>query len=217
MRVREIMTSDPAWVAPETSLKDVARLLTARGISGVPVLEDRRVVGVVAQTDVVALEQEAESATLRGRLVARVRTPRGRKYPRTAREAMSAPAITVDPRTSVVGAAWLMTTSDVERLPVVDNDSLVGIVTRTDLVRAFARSDEQIAREIVEDVLPSLAISPNDVRVEVTNGEVSIDGELEDERDWVCLQHALRAVIGVIEVRSTVRPVEPHDAMPVPA
>ena len=203
MRVREIMTPNPTTVAPETRLKAVAALLDERAITGVPVVDGERLLGVVSQADIIACEQQAENESLRQGLFARFR--RAEKPAYAARDAMSAPPITVDSETSAVGAAWLMTTHDITRLPVVHNDRLVGIVTRTDLVRAFARSDDEVRREIVEDVLPSLGLSASDIEVSVENGEVVLAGEVDDERDQVCLPHAVRAVIGVIDVRSNVR------------
>ena len=71
----------------------------------------------------------------------------------TVREAMTSPALTVTPWSSVSEAARLMTERGINRLPVVRNDELVGIVTRTDLVRAFTRSDGEIERELRDEVL----------------------------------------------------------------
>ena len=67
---------------------------------------------------------------------------------------MSAPALTIGPNRPVTEAANTMIEEGVNRLPVVDDDGvLIGIVTRADLVRAFVRSDEEVAREIREEVI----------------------------------------------------------------
>lgn len=212
MRVRDIMNKAPVVVGPETSLKDVARLLEERDISGVPVVEDGTVVGVVSQADIVSKEQEARDLDRPGRLARFRRRGHAPRSPRTAREAMSSPPVTVEPYVSAVGAAWLMTEDDVNRLPVVDRGRLVGIVTRTDLVRAFARSDEQIAREIVDEVLPSLDLSPNDVTVSVHHGEVRLRGAVDDPFTVPCLPHAVRSVVGVLDVRSEVGALHPPES-----
>ncbi len=202
MRVVDVMTRNVEVVETSTGLKDVALLLSAHEISGVPVVEHGVPVGVVSESDIVAKEQESEAETARRR-----RRPL-RRRPRTAAvvaaDVMTAPPVTVSPQSSAVGAAWLMTEHDVDRLPVLENDRLVGIVTRGDLVRAFGRSDEQIRAEIVNEVLPALDDSPNDVAVAVADGIVLLEGEVEDELDAQCLPHAVRSVVGVVEVRSDV-------------
>jgi CBS domain-containing protein len=199
MRVEDVMTRDVEVVEPRTGLKEVALLLSAHEISGVPVVEHGVPVGVVSESDLVAKEQESEAETVRRRF---------RRRPQTAAvvaaDAMTAPPVTVRPQSSAVRAAWLMTQHDVDRLLVVENDRLVGIITRGDLVRAFGRSDERIRAEIVDEVLPALDVSPNDVTVAVADGIVRLEGEVEDELDAQWLPHAVRSVVGVVEVRCDV-------------
>lgn len=208
MRVREIMSAPPLAVAPGTTLKEAAKLLAMRHVSGVPVVEDGTVVGVLSTSDLVGVEQSAERFELWSRWRRRPRAlPAG---PGTVREAMSAPAVTVEPWISAVGAAWLMTEHDVGRLPVVDHGALVGIVTRSDLVRAFGRSDEDIRREISGEVLPALGAGVGDVEVTVENGVVQLHGALNDELDVRCLPHAVRAVVGVVDVACDVAARHPH-------
>jgi CBS domain-containing protein len=207
MRVKDIMSSPLVAVAPETPLKAVARALTEHRITGVPVVADERLVGVVSQSDLVRLEQEPEGDYLgRRRWARRIRDGARRRH-HTAADVMTSPAETVEPGASVVGAAWRMTARDVSRLVVTEGGRPVGIVTRADLVRAFARSDEDVLREIVDDVLPSLCVSPCDVRVSVANGEVLLEGTVETELEACCLPHAVRAVVGVVEVSAHLAPL----------
>lgn len=213
MRIQDVMTADVRVVSPQTSLKEVAALMTAEEISGVPVVEEGRPLGVVAQSDIVRMEQQAEDELI-GRRSSHRRT--GDQLPkRTAADAMSQPPLTAAPNLSVVGAAWRMTEHDVSRLLVVADGRLIGIVTRSDLVRAFARSDEQIWTEIVDEVLPSLGVSPNEVDVAVDNGSVVLGGEVEDELDARCLPHAVSSVVGVIDVSSTIQARHAHRAAEV--
>lgn len=201
MRVEDVMTRDVEVVEPQTSLKDVALLLSTHGISGVPVVERGVPVGVVSESDLVAKEQESEAETVRRR---RPFSRRSRTAAVVAADVMTVPPVTVRPQGSAVGAAWLMTEHDIDRLLVVENGRLAGIVTRGDLVRQFGRSDAQIRAEIVDEVLPALDISPNDLSVAVDDGLVLLDGEVEDELDAQCLPHAVRSVLGVVEVRCDV-------------
>jgi CBS domain-containing protein len=199
MRVREVMTTDVVAVEPTTPLRAVAALLAERRISGVPVVLNGAVLGVVSESDIVAKESgpEQEVPGLLGRLFGRGR--RSLVDARTASQAMSAPAVTVESWMSVAAASWLMVEHDVGRLPVADRGELVGIVTRSDLVRAFARSDEDIAREIREEVLPSLSVPPNALTVAVEQGEVRLEGEIAEAEEEP-VTRAVRRVVGVVGV-----------------
>ena len=100
-----------------------------------------------------------------------------------------------------------MMESGVNRLPVLDaDDRLVGIVTRADLVRAFVRSDEEIERELREDVaLRTLWIDPGRVAISVDRGEVLLSGEVESDADAELLERFARRVLGVVGVVSRLR------------
>lgn len=196
MNVAELMSRDVVTVGPDTPLKEVAVLLTEHRIGGMPVVEGGRVVGVVSETDIVAKE--------RGRLAPR-RVRRRRDDKRTARtagDAMTAPPVTVDGWMSSAGAAAIMLEQDVNRLPVVDGTGrLVGIVTRADLVRAFARSDAEIEREIRDDVLVrSYWLDQSALTMNVEGGEVVISGEVDSEAVAVALPASIERVPGVVSV-----------------
>jgi CBS domain-containing protein len=205
MRVDRVMTEDVQTVSPETSLRDVAQLLTQRGISGVPVCDtEGRVVGVVSEADVLAKEEGLpldEPSTL-ARLVRRSHDE-SKPSATTAGEAMTAPAVTIAPWRSVAAAARMMIELGVNRLPVMKDERLVGIVTRADLVRAFARGDGDIQAEIEKDVLlEALWIEPGNVDVEVQDGVVTLRGELETRTDAELVEGYVRRVPGVVDVRA---------------
>src|SRR3954451_24247248 len=144
MIVSQLMTTNVLTVTPETSLKEVATILSERRISGLPVVADGIVVGVVSEADILLRERGAPE--VQHGVLARLRLRRAddaRLHATTAGEAMTSPALTVGPRKRVHEAARLMTDRRINRLPVVAGGALVGIVTRADLVRAFTRSDEQ--------------------------------------------------------------------------
>ena len=150
MRVAEIMTTEVLTVRPETSLKQVAEILSARGISGAPVVdEDRHVLGVVSEADIIVKERKVVPPDALHRILHRTNGMSAKRAARTAGEAMTSPAVTVTGARRVDVAAALMLDKQVNRLPVVDEDDvLVGIVTRADLVRAFVHTDEEIAKEM---------------------------------------------------------------------
>src|SRR5438093_4867477 len=154
MNVEQVMTHDVVTVRPETPLKEVARLLADHRISGVPVCDDAgRVLGVVSEKDVLFKELGPDER--RGPLtwLFEPKQPSAKALARTAGEAMTSPPITIGRKQTMAQAARLMIEQAVNRLPVVSNGEPVGIVSRGDLVRAFVRSDEEIAREIADDVL----------------------------------------------------------------
>jgi CBS domain-containing protein len=123
-----------------------------------------------------------------------------------ARSAMTAPAITVPPYESISAAARIMAERGVNRLPIVKDEKLVGIITRADLVRAFTRTDDQVEREIKEDILErTLWIDRNVVSVAVKKGVVTLDGLLEKRADAELLARLVARVPGVSSVESTVR------------
>ena len=210
MHVNELMSDDVLSVGPETPLRAVAELLVANGVSGVPVCDEHgTVVGVVSETDIVT--KERGRAERPGRLLGWLLEPSlaaedDKALARTASEAMTSPAVTIAPYRSVTGAARLMLDERVSRLPVVDvYGKLVGIVTRADLVRAFARPDDEIAREIRESVLRvALWADPGAVEVAVQDGEVSLTGQLERKSEVTLLTTLTEHVPGVVSVQSDV-------------
>ena len=118
---------------------------------------------------------------------------------------MSSPVQTIDPDRPVVEAATRMLEEGINRLPVVDaHGTLVGLVSRGDLVRAFVRSDEAIRREIEEDLLRgTLWIDhPDDVHVEVAGGEVTLSGKVDSPADTEVVPLHVRQVPGVVGVTS---------------
>jgi predicted transcriptional regulator len=125
---------------------------------------------------------------------------------RTAGQAMTSPAVTAMPFESAAAAARRMTVEGVNRLPVVGLDGrLAGILTRTDLIRAFVRPDQVIAAEIRDEVLRRvLWLSPGVIDVDVRDGEVELAGELDTEAEVQVLEKLVGKVPGVVTVRSAV-------------
>ncbi len=138
MKVADVMTVDVVTVGKETPLRDVAALLTERRISGLPVVDEGRVVGVVSEGDILVKERgrKAERRGLFGVLLDDRATAELKLEARTADAAMTSPALTIGPDRPVAEAAGVMVDQGVNRLPVVNADgTLLGIVTRADLVR----------------------------------------------------------------------------------
>ncbi len=206
MNVSQIMTTKVVSVDRQTSLKEVARLLTIHRVAGLPVLgADGKVVGVVSEGDILWKETglAPESDNLIARLLNVADHDDDKLEARTAGEAMSTPAITIAPNATVAQAARSMIDQRVNRLPVVNEGRLVGIIARSDLVRAFTRSDQEIEREIADDVLlRTLWIDPDTLSVAVAEGEVTLAGTVDNRSSAEIVETYVRRIPGVVSVSS---------------
>lgn len=207
MYVRDVMTADVATVLPNQTLKEVARLLVERRISGVPVEDGNGgVLGVVSEGDLLIREGRTRlrrSGPLSWFLSPLDAADRLKLDARVAGEAMTSPAVTIAPDRPVEAAAELMIDEDVNRLPVVRGGKLVGIVTRADLVRAFARSDGEIAEEIREDIVKrTMWLEAGRVSVEIDEGDVQLTGKVDHRDDAELLSALVERTPGVLGVRS---------------
>lgn len=203
MKVRELMTKDVVSVQPETTLRAAAALLVEHRVSGLPVIVGTEVVGVLSEADIVA---KASGGTDYDGLLSLLFDPsvsEQKMSARTVGEAMSAPALTIAATRPVHEAARRMTTEGVSRLPVIEDGELVGILTRADIVRAFARDDGELATEIREDILKrAFWVEPGSVTVNVVDGSVTLVGEVETEADSETLPIVVSRVPGVVGVHA---------------
>jgi CBS domain-containing protein len=210
MKVRDVMTEDVVTVSPQTPLKEVARLLGEWRISGVPVVgSEGNVLGVVSESDILWKEEVGRRRRLEW---LRALDARGRLKCAAvnAGDAMTSPAVMIDEGAFVSDAARLMLDRGVKRLVVLASGRLVGIVTRADLIRAFARGDNEIEREIREDVLThAFVIAPQSVRVTVAEGRVRLQGEVETPDLAESIRFFVERVPGVVSVDSRLRAPSP--------
>jgi CBS domain-containing protein len=209
MKVQDVMTTDVATTDPDAPLKEAALELVRRRISGMPVVDDdRHVLGVVSEADILA--KEGDDRRGGGGFLQWLVDPgdpwiTARFDAVTVGEAMSQPAQTITADRPLADAATIMLDEGINRLPVVDDDGkLIGLVSRGDLVRAFARPDDEIRRDIEEDVIrKALWLDPSAVDVTVANGMVTLAGEVASAADAELLPTFTRKVPGVVEVSST--------------
>jgi len=147
--VREIMDSDPATVHPDTPVEDVVRMLREHELPGVPVVEgDGRCVGMVTEADLVLPDDEGDlhiphyielfGGTVFLEPLSRFEERLRKAFASTAADMMSRDPDTVTPDSSVQEAAHLIHSSGHNRLPVVEDGRLVGVVTRVDVLGALA-------------------------------------------------------------------------------
>lgn len=209
MKVKQLMRANVVTVPPEMPLKGVANLFVLNQISGAPVCDaEGHILGVVSEGDILwkelGLPEERRQGY--GLILDLAHWDSRRAAARTAAEAMTTPAITVSSTAPVSRAAKLMVENAVNRLPVVEDNQLVGIITRADLVRAFTRSDVEIKEEIRDDVLlETLWIDPRAVSISVVDGQVELGGEVENRTTAELVEAYVRRVPGVVAVRSELR------------
>jgi acetoin utilization protein AcuB len=132
------MTCDPATVGPNDSLQRVVELLRRRDIRSVPVLEDGRLIGIVTDRDVRQVAPAYPLFRDEDEI---------RRYTEnlTVTAAMTADPMTIAPDRPLIEAAKVLETYRISSLPVVDGIELVGVLTVTDLLRAFVEQNEELA------------------------------------------------------------------------
>jgi len=203
-RVSDVMTTDVVSVGAQTPYREIVDTLAERKVSAVPVVDAfDRVIGVVSESDLLHKiefsDGGGERRLFEGR---RRRAARSKAAADVAADLMSAPAVTTMPDAPIAVAARRMDAEQVTRLPVVNElGRLTGIVTRSDLLRVFLRSDADIRQDVVNEVLRKvLAVDPGTMRVSVHDGVVTIEGRV-DRRSAAA--HAIRvshAIPGVVDV-----------------
>lgn len=218
MRARDIMTREVITVEPGTPVRDLIETLLSHRISGVPVVTAGRVIGIVSEGDLILRERaqrpRSSMAYLAQQLFedhAKLAEEFRRAHGMVAEEVMSREVVTCAPGTPVAEIANIMAQRRIRRLPVVENDLLVGIVTRADVLRAAASrlsSSEAPAalsdREIRRELLASLKREPwaevDRLEVAVANGRVRLRGLAESAAEREAIELAARAIAGVTEV-----------------
>ena len=214
MNVKDVMTTEVLTVRPEAPLKAVAQLLVEHRISGLPVVNERsEVVGVISEADL--LVKEGGLTPRRPGLLAWLLDSSDPKEQlkleaRVAGDAMTAPAITIAPYRSIAAAAQEMLEHGINRLPVVRDGRLVGVVSRADLVRAFARSDEQVAAEARSQIEYFLVLDDDfsQLDVAVAEGELTLTGSVRRRSTAEALPAFVARVPGVVGVRSELSWIE---------
>jgi CBS domain-containing protein len=193
MLVREVMTTDPVTATPETTIKEAISLLAKLGITAMPIVDRKgRLHGIVSEADLI------EDVV--------PRDPRAHErpiaidalYPPTiVEDVYTRAAVTVSPEDDVATAVEMMTATGAKSLPVVDpNQHVLGVISRSDIVKQFARTDAVIAADISQ-LLTSTG--HDDWLVEVDDGVVQITGPANAETGALARVVA-RTVPGVVDV-----------------
>ena len=201
--VREVMTTDVTAVAEGTTFKDLAGIIAGCGADALPVLDPQgRVAGVVCGLDLLRKEEYQEAPGARRPPRRRRRANRARAAGLTAKDVMTSPALTVAPDATVVEAARSLDRHEVKRLVVLGpGGRLAGMVSTRDLLTVYLRSDAEIRDEVAGEVLTDyVGTNPALVDVSVTDGVVTLRGEVEKKSMIPLAVQMTRAVDGVVHV-----------------
>jgi CBS domain-containing protein len=148
MKAKDIMTAPVVTVGPDASVREIARLLFERRISGVPVVDKGRLVGIVTEGDLLHRHEIDTDQRRRDswwlRLIAGDESPSEyiRSHARLAKDIMTESVITVDEKTPISKIAMIFETRGIKRVPVLRDDQLVGVVSRANLVQALATKNQ---------------------------------------------------------------------------
>jgi CBS-domain-containing membrane protein len=190
--VADVMTRDVVTVRPSTTYAACIRLMRMHGVGALPVVDESKVVGIVCMTDLLLKRRDGGAASF----------------------FMTPPVITTSPDTPISAAVRRMFEHAINRLPVVDAERrLVGILSRSDVLRMFLRSDLSIRKEVRTAVAGDMPfIGKGTVWAEVTDGVVTLDGEVEPGTMTDVLLRLVASVPGVVGVKNQLKVKGPKDA-----
>jgi CBS domain-containing protein len=215
MNVAEIMTRDVITVAPEAPIHAAARLMVDHGVSALPVVDrEGAVVGLVSEGDLIVREK-LQGPSPWWKLFFQDSERLAREYTKahgtSVAEVMSKPVVHVAPDAPIGAAAAMMDQLRINRLPVLVDGRLVGIVSRADLVKAVARAgapkprfplDEELVKEMRARLEAEPWVSNRRVAIRAENGVLSLFGVVSTEAERDALQTMARSIEGCTGVEN---------------
>jgi CBS domain-containing protein len=202
--VADVMTTQVHVARPLTPFKLLVQLIEDNKISAVPIVDEQGIpVGIVSESDLLLKERRDELQSEMNLLHPRLRREqRAKAAGIVAEEIMTTPAITVASDITLSQAARKMQEQNVRRLVVVDGRGKIeGIVSRSDLLQVFLRTDDELRDDVLSAVIPRLVLPDSDVvGVNVRWNVVTLSGEVDRKSDVEILARLTRRVDGVVDV-----------------
>ena len=202
--VSDVMTSRVHVAGPDMPFKLLVRLIEENRVSAIPIVDRNGVpIGIVSEADLLLKERRHELESEHNLVHPRKRRDnRAKAAGNVASELMTSPPITITSGASLSDAAHVMQERNVRRLVVVDERGrIAGIVSRSDLLRVFLRTDEELREEIVGKLIPQLLWPvPDGIRVAVRWNVVTLTGEVDRKSDVDVLTRLALGLDGVVDV-----------------
>lgn len=207
---QDIMTAPVISALPETTIRDLAALMTTHRISGIPIVTaEHDLVGIVTEGDLLYKEvlprPQAPPAVVRRlpiRAVIEAHEQARKAEGTRAFELMSSPVLTVSETTPVHEIARVMVQHRINRVVVLRAGRVVGIVSRADILKAFRRPDAELAEVIRHSLMHDLWLDLARVTVEVKDGVVYLDGAVERKSEKDLAEQWAAMADGVVDVRN---------------
>lgn len=200
MHARDIMTTSVITVGPKADLKEAARLMAENHISGLPVVDEKmRVLGLVSEGDLmrrheINTQRDAKRRSWWLELFSsndQLAQDYVKSHAKVVSEVMASPIVTVSEDTPLVDVADILERHNIKRVPVVRNGKLVGVLSRADIVKAFAEGraigqrpeeGDRALRHAFLDALSKQSWGRNVyITVTVNRGEIELSGVVESE------------------------------------
>jgi len=224
MKTSDVMTRNVLTVGRETSVANAIRVMLDHNVSGLPVLDNGKVVGIVTEGDLL---RRSETGTERHRPrwleilmgPGRMAGEYVRTHGRRVEEIMTTDVISVAGDTPLDEVVGLMERRRIKRVPVIEGDVLVGVVSRLDLLRAVLRaieaqysedrSDDDIREQILAELAKAAWVPRDGLSISVKDGVVDLNGVILEEKERVALRVVAENVTGVRAVEDHLVWVEP--------
>ena len=228
MQAKDIMTTNVATVRPDTSVEAISKLMLARNVSGVPVVDDNgAIVGIVTEGDLMLRKEVSGDARPHTswwlRLISDSKTDAMayiKSHGSRADEVMTRDVTVVKEDTPVGDIARILAEKHIKRVPVMRDGKLVGIVSRINLLRGLASRDEGTATPTVDDraikdaILKEVNaqgwITHGSLNVIVTGGVVELWGWVDSREEHHALKLLAEGVKGVKSVEDHLGSIPPY-------
>ncbi|AFL52510.1 CBS domain-containing protein [Sinorhizobium fredii] len=214
MLAKDIMSKNVLSLSPEHSISHAARMMLENRISGLPVCDNSgKLVGILSEGDLLR-RAELGSAAGRGQVSDRPEPEafiKGHSW--RVGDVMTRDVVTVDEDVPLGRVAAIMAANEIKRIPVVRAGAMVGIISRSDILRTITEAtpdvvavgDEAVRRAVLARLCSDLGLDRGSIDVTIENGNVSLWGQVESEAIREAARVAAETISGAGGVRNRLR------------